>query len=316
MGNVLEFKAALSKEDLKKRDDSHKNENAKDSRNLYLVKEGVILAGTKAAEEVSAPDMTKRLQIEQYKTQILRNLNMFVSRTRLIVHNVPASWDDKKLRELFTKYSSNAVIKEARIMRNLKMVDGWGVAKSKEYGFVMFATHEAALRALRAVNNNPEIFSKNKRPIVAFSIENRAKLRARERRLENSRVRNLSLTTIEKGQVKTDSKRPKNSFKETTDKTDQFSGTIATPGNKSLRTKYNLQTQAQLHREELKKVKKTKMNAKKTLVEKRKEFTKQPRQKINKKKALVSDNFSKMVNDYKNKLLNVSGGVSKQKWYE
>jgi len=47
-------------------------------------------------------------------------------------------------------------------MRNLKNVDATKIGKSKEYGFVAFTTHEDALKALRSLNNNPNIFSKNK----------------------------------------------------------------------------------------------------------------------------------------------------------
>lgn len=51
-------------------------------------------------------------------------------------------------------------------MRNLKKVDPKGVAISKEYGFVTFKQHEDALKALRAVNNNPKIFNSNKVTII------------------------------------------------------------------------------------------------------------------------------------------------------
>jgi len=51
-------------------------------------------------------------------------------------------------------------------MRNLKQVDPNGVAISKEYAFVTFKQHEDALKALRAINNNPKIFNSNK---VRFS---------------------------------------------------------------------------------------------------------------------------------------------------
>lgn len=47
-------------------------------------------------------------------------------------------------------------------MRNLKKVDPSGAAISKEYGFVTFKEHADALKALRAVNNNPNIFNSNK----------------------------------------------------------------------------------------------------------------------------------------------------------
>lgn len=47
-------------------------------------------------------------------------------------------------------------------MRDLKNVDATGKGKSKEYGFVTFTTHEDALKALRSINNNPNIFSKHR----------------------------------------------------------------------------------------------------------------------------------------------------------
>jgi nucleolar protein 4 len=72
----------------------------------------VIIAGTSAANGVSVHDMNKRLELEQWKSQVLKNLNMFVARNRLIVHNLPANMDNKKLKDLFTKYSRpNAVSK-------------------------------------------------------------------------------------------------------------------------------------------------------------------------------------------------------------
>lgn len=151
----------------------------------------MILAGSKAAFGVSASDMAKRLQIEQYKTQMLRNLNMYISKTRLVVHNLPASWDDSKFRTLMLRHAGpNAIIKECRIMRDMKRLDSNGVGTSKEFGFVTFAKHEDAIKALRSLNNNPNIFSANKRPIVSFSIENKVMVKAKEKRMINSRKKN------------------------------------------------------------------------------------------------------------------------------
>lgn len=47
-------------------------------------------------------------------------------------------------------------------MCDLRNVDVTGKGKSKEYGFVTFTNHEDALKALRSINNNPNIFSKHK----------------------------------------------------------------------------------------------------------------------------------------------------------
>lgn len=74
------------------------------------------MAGSSAAAGVSMADMEKRLQLEQWKSQMLRNLNMFVSRYRLVVHNLPPSWNDSKLRHLFLQHAGpKAVIKEVSI---------------------------------------------------------------------------------------------------------------------------------------------------------------------------------------------------------
>lgn len=151
----------------------------------------MISPGSSAAEGVSQSDMIKRAQIEQYKTQMLRKLNMFVSKERLVIHNLPASWDDSKLKALTQKFGGpGSVIKESRIMRDRKNVGTDGVAVSKQYGFVSFTKHENALTALRNLNNNPNVFSSNKRPIVVFSIENKTAIQAKQKRLQKSKVQN------------------------------------------------------------------------------------------------------------------------------
>ncbi|XP_057658638.1 RNA-binding protein 28 [Diorhabda carinulata] len=329
LGNILDCHQAIDRDDINK-NIKNKKENKmqpKDSRNLYLVKEGVILAGHKAAEGVSAADMAKRLQIEQYKTQMLRNLNMFVSKERLVVHNLPPSWDDKKLKTLFQKYGGpGAVIREARIMRDMKIIDANGVGKSKEYGFVTFTKHENALAALRNLNNNPEIFSEHKRPIITFSIENKSIIKAREKRLEKSKQYNpLSKSFKPEGNEKifkrngkisrkTFDKNKKPNTSQLEDDLPKFGGVTAKPGTKDkLRSRYKLVNQAKLHHENLKKEKKRKKTAKKSLAEKRKEFIKQPKHKMN--HVVVKDNFSKLVSNYKKILTNANVG-KKSKWYE
>lgn len=121
------------------------------------------MAGSPVAQTVSANDMAKRLQLERWKTQMLRNLNMFVSKYRLVIHNLPITYDDNKFRQLISKYvDSKSSIKECRVMRDLKNMDGEGKGKSKEYGFVSFTTHEEAIKVLRSMNNNPNVFTEKK----------------------------------------------------------------------------------------------------------------------------------------------------------
>uniref|UniRef100_A0A8C8Z1E7 RNA-binding protein 28 n=1 Tax=Prolemur simus TaxID=1328070 RepID=A0A8C8Z1E7_PROSS len=159
------------------------------TRNLYLAREGLIRAGTKAAEGVSAADMAKRERFELLKHQKLKDQNIFVSRCRLCLHNLPKALDDKQLRKLLldaTRGEKGVRIKECRVMRDLKGVHGNTKGQSLGYAFAEFQEHEHALRALRHINNNPEIFGSQKRPIVEFSLEDRRKLKIKELRIQRN----------------------------------------------------------------------------------------------------------------------------------
>ncbi|KAM8936467.1 RNA-binding protein 28 isoform 2-T2 [Lycaon pictus] len=159
------------------------------TRNLYLAREGLIRAGTKAAEGVSAADMAKRERFELLKHQKLKDQNIFVSQTRLCLHNLPKGVDDKELRKLLlnaTRGEKGVRLKECRVMRDLKGVHGKVKGQSLGYAFAEFQEHEHALTALRHINNNPEIFGPLKRPIVEFSLEDRRKLKIKELRIQRS----------------------------------------------------------------------------------------------------------------------------------
>lgn len=318
---ILEAHRALERNEV---DDKAKLKKLKmkDSRNLYLVKEGVILAGSAAANGVSKADMAKRLQIEQWKSQILRNLNMFVSRIRLVVHNLPASMDDAKLRQIFERHSGpKAVIREARVMRDFKNVDAKGVGKSKEYGFVCFTNHEDALTALRNINNNPSIFSPNRRPIISFSIENRIMVNAKQKRIQKSREQN-PLWPGHKEKRKADETNDKKSAKksriESPGESDAkpYSGVVGKPGQTKLRTKFNLKSQAAVHHETVKKQKKMNKAAKKLQAKKQERQKSKNEVKVKPKIKVNPDDvhLDKLVNNYKKKLESIN--PVKSKWYE
>lgn len=158
----------------------------KDSRNLDLAKEGVIYSNSYEAEGVPKADMIKRENLEKQKTQKLKLLHYFVSRTRLTVHNIPRNCSDDQLREVFLKAigsSKRSLIVKCRIMRDLTRVSADGVPRSKGFGFVEFKEHAVALKALHATNNNPGLFPKsNTRLIVQFSVENLKAVKKVERR--------------------------------------------------------------------------------------------------------------------------------------
>lgn len=173
------------------------------TRNLYLAREGLIRAGTKAAEGVSAADMAKRERFELLKHQKLKDQNIFVSRTRLCLHNLPKAVDDKQLRKLLlnaTRGEKGVRIKECKVMRDLKGVYGKIKGQSLGYAFAEFQEHEHALTALRHINNNPEIYGPQKRPIVEFSLEDRRKLKIKELRIQRSQQKMKSKSTTGEAQ--------------------------------------------------------------------------------------------------------------------
>ncbi|KAI8128725.1 RNA-binding protein 28 [Lucilia cuprina] len=190
MDQVLEPYPALSKEEVRQQQaEKDKKNDGKDSRNLYLAREGLIMANSKAAEGVSASDMNKRHKLEQIKTQVLKNLNRFVSRNRLSIHNLPLNYDNDNLKDMVVAYTGFKP-HECRVMRENRVTPEHPKGKSKGFGFMSFNSHQEALIALRKLNNNPKIFGTQHRPIVAFSIEDRAVHKVKEKREEKSKLNN------------------------------------------------------------------------------------------------------------------------------
>merc|ERR1719233_1176733 len=115
-------------------------------------------------------------------------------------------------------------------------------APSKEYAFVSFEKHLDALAALRNVNNNPTVFTKDRRPIVEFSIENRKALLARQKRLEKSREKNPNiseekkkkLVSSKKLSVKADKTKAGEESGSVQAEKNQFSGLTSDPKQKGL----------------------------------------------------------------------------------
>merc|ERR1712083_610848 len=149
--------------------------------------------------------------------------------------------DDSKLKSLIVKnVPKSAKLSECRVMRDLAAGSGGGGKKapSKEYAFVSFEKHLDALAALRNVNNNPTVFTKDRRPIVEFAIENRKALLARQKRLEKSREKNPNLSEKQKkvnNNTKLEVAADRTVAKELTDK-NEFSGMTADPKQKGLPT--------------------------------------------------------------------------------
>lgn len=188
-GRNLIVLPAISRDKVKELKET--NVKKKDKRNLALAKEGFINSNSDEAKEMSKTDLEKRKVLDARKRDKLKNLHNFVSDVRLCVHNLPPSVDDEKLRKIFLNSvkvdnpDSKPKIVECRVMRN-KRASG-KLASSKGFAFVAFSKHEHALAALRNLNNNPNIFTKDRRPIVEFSIENLVAINKKKTRLAHSR---------------------------------------------------------------------------------------------------------------------------------
>ncbi|KAI1709866.1 RNA recognition motif domain-containing protein [Ditylenchus destructor] len=162
----------------------------KDKRNLHLLRASLIRTGTAQARDMSETDGQMRQKLAEVAKTKLKNLHMFVSPTRLAIHNIPFAYTDEQFRQVCLDRAkggqTEAVnITECRIMREKKGKDAKGrliLGRSKGFGFVEFDTHTNALTCLRTMNNNSEIFTNERRPIVEFAIENLQALRLKEQR--------------------------------------------------------------------------------------------------------------------------------------
>uniref|UniRef100_A0A914WZY8 RRM domain-containing protein n=2 Tax=Plectus sambesii TaxID=2011161 RepID=A0A914WZY8_9BILA len=132
--------------------------NPKDNRNLHLLRVGIIRPGTTQAKNMSEADAKKRANLELAARNKIKNLHMFVSPTRLVVHNLPPSVTDKRLKSICFLASNDvdAKIIECRIWRDRARVTTEGEGKSRGFGFVAFSEHRHALACLQALNNNPQ----------------------------------------------------------------------------------------------------------------------------------------------------------------
>merc|ERR1719233_2364447 len=327
----LTIMMAQEKGEVEEKQKEREKKEPKDNRNLYLAREGIIREGTAAAEGVSASDMTRRKMLDRQKKMMLKNLNNFVSANRLCVRNLPAYIDDGKLKVIFAKsVSKSARITEAKVMKDMTVP---GKVKSKEFGFVTFENHEDALVALRNVNNNPNTFTAERRPIVEFSIKNRKALLARQKRMEKSREKNPNFKNQKHESKKLETK---NASKSNQTEKSECSGMTSDPKQKGLPThsgpkirtdkKSNKISRKLLKRQELdrKNPKKRKILEEKLKVMKddvpapkqsKKEKRKQKQLSNNAKKEFESEKkFNSLVNQYRSNIKQNDHVV--KKWFD
>ncbi|KAG9031281.1 RNA recognition motif-containing protein [Tulasnella sp. JGI-2019a] len=102
MGRTLSVTLAVTRDEAGHlRDAAEKQREKKDTRNLYLLREGVIFADTPAATLISPGELKRRLQAYEDRRASLRtNPSLYISRTRLSVRNLPTWVTDRGLRKL------------------------------------------------------------------------------------------------------------------------------------------------------------------------------------------------------------------------
>ncbi|KAJ1559287.1 RNA recognition motif-containing protein, partial [Cladochytrium tenue] len=185
--------------------------SSRDRRNTYLLREGLVEPGTEAARGMPAEDLEKRQRSYTERRRLLQsNPNLYVSRTRLSVRNLPVRVDAPLLRraailavcrfweEVYDRQRSGlekavidqelnegkqtpgasrrVVIKKCQIQHDESRIDSEsGKPRSKGYGFIDFESHADALACLRWLNNNPLAFNAQGLPT---SREELAALRA------------------------------------------------------------------------------------------------------------------------------------------
>ncbi|XP_042413602.1 RNA-binding protein 28-like isoform X1 [Zingiber officinale] len=190
-GRPLKVLKALDKESVHKKELEKLKNEVHDRRNLYLAKEGEILAGTPAAEGVSEDDMKKREALMKKKMEMLKSPKFHVSRTMLIIYNLPKTMSPEQVRKLCVNAVTSRASKQKPIIEKVKVLKdakkGKVTTKKHSHGvaFVQFREHQHALVALRVLNNNPETFGPEHRPIVEFAIDNLQKLRQHTTDLES-----------------------------------------------------------------------------------------------------------------------------------
>ena len=194
-GRTIEVMRAVTKEeaDVFTESGKKKAKNKEDKRNFKMAGVGTLDPESEAFKELSKADQVKRMRAEAEKKEKLKNPNIFVSKDRLSVRNLPISMGDKELKVLCAKHApKRSSVKAAKVMRDLNRLEK-GIGRSKGFGFVAFSSHEAATSVLETLNNNPDVLPNRRRLIVEFSLENQRAIKVQVDRLSRSKSQLLKL---------------------------------------------------------------------------------------------------------------------------
>jgi nucleolar protein 4 len=187
--------------------------------------------------------------------------------------------------------------------------------KSKGFGFLSFKRHEHALEVLRKLNNNPEVFSANHRPIVSFSIEDMNVLKIKEKRQERSmlnnptyqkKLENIKAKKLKKRMEKKDNKSnaivtvTKKKRAKSDEPGESYSGFASKPGAfVKLRGTFKLKEQSRIHEKSMKERNK-KVRREKQMSEVRKEKQEKKFEKTTSKRKIdETDSLASKISKYK-----------------
>jgi RNA recognition motif-containing protein len=177
-----------------------------DKRNLGMAKEGLLNESNWIHQEpISKQQFELRQRLYIAKDQALKkSVNLFVSKTRLQIRNLPRrDFFEKELKELMkvvaaewaktldaqklkTEYKHKKLVAHIKIMRDESKTDNeTGESLASGQAFVEFYSEELAMFAVRWLNNYELVPTKGL--IVDFSMEDQRALFKRKEKIERWR---------------------------------------------------------------------------------------------------------------------------------
>jgi len=181
--------ANLANTNARKREEE-KAKQKKDSRNLYLLRQGLIMNNSPAYTKLSQHDRTLRRKLEMESKAKIANPNLSVSRTRISVHNMPLTTTEQDLRKMIdTNCKLKDRLLQVKVVRSKDRVGADGKMRSKGFGFLEMADHDDALTVIETMNNSPKFFGPQKRPILQFAWTDVQVIKKILRRREASKMR-------------------------------------------------------------------------------------------------------------------------------
>lgn len=101
LGTPVHLSAAISSQEAEKiaRENAHRERP--DKRNSYLMHEGQIENGSLVWKGLSSKEKAQRARAMAVMKQKLKDPNCYLSKTRLMVRNLPKNMDGKMLGDLF-----------------------------------------------------------------------------------------------------------------------------------------------------------------------------------------------------------------------